>query len=320
MSCERNPNKIATLACKVGIHRLASKKAFYMGLAAGILALVAGRTIPRLKGMAGKQAGSDARAGAQTGQVGPELITSRKIPALPARTVIRPAAPDVLSGKSCSNCNSPAKSKPGLWYLIDEDVYCQDCAPRAAGEADVDLATPSGPSPTTLPRVATPVEGPKAQGDTMQEILASADPGKVRLQEAPVEVKTADGWVRITGGAYFVYTPDGMGTGLAITPLLKRDGQGGLASDTQKWNITHLKSGMTMAGPYASVEEARRLASILAGIDWRRDVDLISRRELTATRRVVEAYNEALAEVRARSGDRALAGRGRQPADLFGSR
>jgi hypothetical protein len=98
--------------------------------------------------------------------------------------------------------------------------------------------------------------------------------------------------------------------------------------------ITHLNSGLTMAGPYAGLEEARRLASILVGIDWRREVDVISRRELAATRQVVEAYNEALAEARAtcaaptgaacpdgqsrgRSGDRALVGSGMQPADLF---
>jgi len=70
------------------------------------------------------------------------------------------------------------------------------------------------------------VEGPKTKRDTMQEITATADPGKVRLEEAPVDVKTADGWKRITQGAYFVYTLNGTGTGLAITPLLKKDGQG----------------------------------------------------------------------------------------------
>ena len=114
-----------------------------------------------------------------------------------------------------------------------------------------------------------------------------------------------------------MYTPDGTGTGLAITPLLEKDGQGGFATDTQKWNVTHLKSGMTMAGPYASAEEARRLASILAGVDWRREVDRISRRGLTATRQIVEAYNEALAGARAKWGDKALAGSGMRPADLF---
>jgi hypothetical protein len=80
--------------------------------------------------------------------------------------------------------------------------------------------------------------------------------------------------------------------------------------------ITHLKSGLAMAGPYSEIKRSQRLASIPAQIDWRREVDRISRRELTATRQVVEAYNEALAEARAKSGDR-VAGNRMQPADLF---
>ncbi len=67
--------------------------------------------------------------------------------------------------------------------------------------------------------------------------------------------------------------------------------------------ITHLKSGMTMAGPYANVKEARRLASILASIGWRREVDMISRRELAARQQVVGAYYAALAEASCGRGD-----------------
>lgn len=83
--------------------------------------------------------------------------------------------------------------------------------------------------------------------------------------------------------------------------------------------ITHLNSGPAMAGPYAGVEEAHCLALILAGIDWRREVDMISRRELAATRQVINAFSEALAEAMAKSGDRALAGSGMRSADLFGT-
>jgi hypothetical protein len=81
--------------------------------------------------------------------------------------------------------------------------------------------------------------------------------------------------------------------------------------------ITHLNSGPAMARSYSNIKRSQRLASILAQINWRREVDQIPRRELTATRQVVEAYNEALASARARSGDRALAGRGMEPANLF---
>ena len=131
-----------------------------------------------------------------------------------------------------------------------------------------------------------------------------------------MEIKSADGWIRVQGG-YFVYTPNGTGTGLAITPLVTRDGQGNLVTDKRQWNITHLKSGLAMAGPYPSVEETRRLASILAQVDWRRDADALSRREVAASQQVIQAYNEALEEARAKGGDRALAGSGKQPASLF---
>ncbi len=321
MSCESKSNKVVALARKVGIPHLSGKKAFYAGLlvaasqASVVLATLGLLAAIRAKARGNESPGQEAPGGNDRKPVA--IVTPQDIPALPSRTAITPAAPQALSGKTCNNCSASPRSKPGMWYIIDGKAYCQDCAPRAASEADIDLATPPRPSPASAPQIGTPVEGPKTRRDTMQEILASANPGRVRLREAPVDVKTADGWVSIPNGAYFVYTPGGTGTGLAITPLLKRDGQGGLTTDPVSLNVTHLKSGMTMAGPYSSVEEARRLVSVLAQIDWRREVDVISRRELAATQQVVKAYNEALAEARARSGDRAMAGNRIQPADLF---
>ena len=91
-----------------------------------------------------------------------------------------------------------------------------------------------------------------------------------------MDIKSADGWIRVQGG-YCVYTPSGAGTGLAITPLVTQDDQGNLVTSKQQWNITHLKSSLALAGPYPSVEEARRLASILAQVEWRRDADTLSR-------------------------------------------
>jgi hypothetical protein len=81
-----------------------------------------------------------------------------------------------------------------------------------------------------------------------------------------------------------------------------------LGDDTKAWVITHLNSRLAMTRPCSHIQEVRDLASILAQIDWRRPTEAISRRELTVTRQVVEAYNEALVEATSRSGDRALAG------------
>jgi hypothetical protein len=70
---------------------------------------------------------------------------------------------------------------------------------------------------------------------------------------------------------------------------MTRDGQENLITSQRQWNITHLKSGLAVAGPYASVEETRRLASILARIDWKRGADMISRREIIAAPQIIEA-------------------------------
>jgi len=39
-----------------------------------------------------------------------------------------------LAGKRCVVCRSAPEERPGLWYVIDNVVYCPDCAPLGAGE------------------------------------------------------------------------------------------------------------------------------------------------------------------------------------------
>jgi hypothetical protein len=282
--------------------------------------VVAARAVSRFRRIPSKR---DTRGGvADLRSTGLDLAISQAIPALPSRKRVAPAAPDALAGKTCANCQATPQGKPGVWYVIEETAYCQDCAPHAAGEADVDLTTPSGPSPPSISLTGTPAVGSMEtdRQNKPQAILAAADPRKIRLEESPVEVKTASGRARIARGAYFVTTRAGAGTGLAITPVVKKNDRGDLVTDPGQWAITHLRSGMAMAGPYTSIDEARRLASVLAEIDWRREPDALSRRELAASRQIIEAYNQALAEAHARSGDRAMAGKGMQPVDLFGSR
>jgi hypothetical protein len=322
MSCERNANTIAHLATQVGIPRLASKRAFYVGLAAGaagLLAVVARRAVPRLRRIPSK--GDTGGGVADSRADGLDLVTSQAIPALPGRKRVAPPPPDALAGKICANCQATPQGKPGVWYVIEEKAYCQDCAPHAASEADVDLTTPSGPSPPSVSWTGTLAVGSMetSKQTAPQAILAAADSRRVHLHEAPVEVKTSSGRARIARGAYFVTTRAGTGTGLAITPVLKKDDRGDLVTDTGRWAVTHVKSGMAMAGPYTSIDEARLLASVLAEIDWGREPDALSRRELAASAQIIEAYNQALAEARARLGDRAAAGKAMDPADPFGS-
>ncbi len=323
MSCESKSNKVVALARKVGIPHLSGKKAFYAGLlvaasqASVLLATLGLLAAIKAKASGNESPGQEAPGGNDRKPVA--IVTPQDIPALPSRRAITPAAPQALSGKTCSNCSASPKSKPGLWYVIDEDAYCQDCAPRAAREADVDLAVPSGPGPTT------PGAG-QQHGDNLgsrqvpatgfRAVLESADPESIRLEEGAVDIRSANGRIRIPRGAYYVLRKDGTSTGLAITPWVEKK-QGELVTAPDSWVITHLSSGLAMTQPYSSAAEARILASILAQIDWRRPTEAISRREMEATRQVIKSYNETLAEAKARKGDRALAGSFMQTADLF---
>jgi hypothetical protein len=142
----------------------------------------------------------------------------------------------------------------------------------------------------------------------------------IRLEERSVEISTSGGWVRSPRDAYFVYRRNGVGTGLAITPQVESDGVGNFRINKRGWNITHLNSGMIMAGPFNHLEEARGLAALLADNDWRRPSDRLSEREVATARQIVQEYKDALAEAKTRAGDRALSGGGMQLADLFGPR
>ncbi len=84
--------------------------------------------------------------------------------------------------------------------------------------------------------------------------------------------------------------------------------------DDTSWGITHLDSGVVLTEGrwFDNSIETEGLASILAQIDWRRPTEAISRREMEATRQVIKSYNEALAQAKAREGDRVLTGSGMQ--------
>jgi hypothetical protein len=315
MACQRNSNRIAALARRVGIPHLAAKSAFYVGLAAGAAGLLA-LAVPRLyKTVSGKRPGKDAAHDPPQMAGMPEMVAPRRLPALPSRTKVTPHPPlaDVLSGKSCVGCSASPASKPGAWYIIGDQAYCQDCAPRAARDADIDLVV----APLEPPPAASPATISRSSSDPIQSRAPSmaANRQPIWLRKAPVEVMTDRGRARIAEGAFFVYRQDGSGTGLAVTPVVVYDEAGSLSpARPHRFCITHLNSGKTLAGPFTTIEEAQGLASILAGIDWRRPAESFSRREVAVTQQVIKDYRTALAE--AASGDRALAGGGMRPADV----
>ncbi len=312
MSCDSNANILARAACRVGVSRLPGKYAYTAGLIAGAAGLLAtaGIVAPRLLRGAVRR---DQPAASQP----PEMVDVRRLPSLSARAQVPPAQPTALKDKTCANCGALPAAKPGMWYVIDDKVHCQDCAPRAAQAAGVDLVVPRQPTPSTSP---TSARGMNLQAITqsLPRWFAEAARG-VRLEMRPVEVQTARGWVRLTSDAYFVYKRDGSsGTGLAITPQVLYDSAGNVTTDTRRWYVTHLNSGKVVNGPFDSLDEAHGLAGALAAFtDWRRSDDRFSPAEIRETRQIIQDYRGILEKAKATMGDRALGGETMQPADLF---
>jgi hypothetical protein len=276
MSCERNPGKIAALAARAGAHRLAGKKAFYVGLAAGATGLVAGGLVVLIR-----RAGKNRRPGLKA------AVNGRQAPALVAREGIKPADPDRLSG-DCPTCSASPKSKPGMWYVIGGEPYCQDCAPRAAREAGVNLEIPS-PAPSTPSHNLSFLAGMRRPGtDEDDRDFSPARRVKLGRTEGRVRVRVVTGddgvgrW-HFHEKAYLLLDEEGQETGLAITPGVDvlRDSDGdpiqdergrfALRSTNYNWHLTHMGSGTALAGPYKTVDQAHALAEILAQLDWKRE-------------------------------------------------
>jgi hypothetical protein len=304
MSCARGANRIANLAQRVGIPRLASRNAFYAGLAAGAVGLVIGGLVaarryrPRLAKL--RRFISPSR----TSSVKSAVLGD--VPTLPSRAGLMPADVSKLSG-DCPTCHALPRSKPGMWYVIGGDPYCQDCAPEAARQAGMDLGIPplSGVAGSGMSRPETDDDD---QGDDFS-------PGR------RVDLMRVEGRVRVrvvTDGdnvgqwyfhdkAYLLLDEDGQETGLAITPAVDalRDSDGDvvknergrtmLRSTTGQWYLTHVGTGNGIAGPFDSVDQAHGLASILAQLDWRRErLMSFSPRERRHIGRVLASYEPGL--------------------------
>lgn len=314
MSCESNPNRIARLAC-TGVSHLSSKRGFYAGLALSGLGL-AGLALARRVNQPGRK---PARFPA-----GPAPITvpGQRIPQLPARRKISPTGA-VPAGERCAGCRTPAGSKAGPWYTLDDRVYCPDCAPQAAAKTGVDLLLPeqktvavhgsrpdavviagrssalsSGPRPPIAAAAPRPPEYLPAEGRVKTKLV----PSRIRLcmgldSDRPVWLVAENGQV--------VLRPDGRDTGLALTPSLKlpeRPG-GPVREDTGQWWLTHISSGKTLGSqPYESPEEAGLLAGLLAQVDWTRDEEELTTAELKKVNTTIAMFNQLLAEEKKKRG------------------
>ncbi len=304
MSCERGANRIANLARQVGIPHLAGRNAFYAGLAAGAAGLVVGSLVaarrykPRLARL--RRFISPSRAGSGK----PAL--SQDVPTLSSRAGLMPADVSKLTG-DCPTCHAFPRSKPGMWYVIGGDPYCQDCAPEAARKAGMDLAIPplSGVAGSGISR---PEADDDDQGDDFspgRRVDLTRVEGRVRVRVV-TDGDNVGRWY-FHDKAYLLLDEEGQESGLAITPAVDalRDSDGDVVKDergrtmlrstTGQWYLTHVATGNGVAGPFEGVDQAHGLASILAQIDWRRDKLMsFSPRERRHIGRVLASYEPGL--------------------------
>ena len=102
---------------------------------------------------------------------------------------------------------------------------------------------------------------------------------------------------------YVLLRPDGLDTGLAISPDLnverQANGQVQVQEDTSRWWITHIASGRTLVNqPYSSLAEAQMLGNILAQLDWTRDEGEIPAAEYHRASATIALYNQTLAQAK----------------------
>jgi hypothetical protein len=197
-----------------------------------------------------------------------------------------PVAPETLEGQRCAGCSSSPAGKPGLWYVVGDRPYCQDCAPRAARAAGLTLGIPSAQA--------------MFAGAALSAVAAASDAGDGNDGFSPgrrVKLSRVEGRVRVRvvtqedslgqwhfhDKAYLLLDGAGQATGLAITPTVEplRDSHGDPVKDERGrvmmragnygWYLTHVGSGTALAGPYRAVDQAQGLAEILAQLDWKRD-------------------------------------------------
>lgn len=278
MSCEKNANKISSANLSAGIARTVSKSAYVRALKRN-----AERTRAMLKSIRRFLAGTPSETTAVT-----ELKPSERI------APITPPA-----GKTCADCGASA-AKPGRWYRLNGEVYCADCAPKAAKEAGVSLAIPlrklkSGQNATNTARITTGGAATFRTPSTTdgKPVTLSRDVTVVKAK-VPKSVDLATGKsAKIDVDAYRLLTREGRDTGLALTPSL-RVTDGRIRVDTNAWRITHSPSGRDVTPQdFSSPTAAFGLGQLLAQFNWNRPFSTFSRRELATIRATLNAYQNA---------------------------
>ncbi len=231
------------------------RKSFYLGLAAAAGAMLGGgllwqrrqQPLPSLSPPPA-QAASPVRPLAGREQVGP--------------------LPDNDNNeRTCARCRTSGQDKKGLWYRINGQTCCPDCAQEAARKAGVTLTVPPPPKLPDIPRL------PQAKRVILK-------PKKVKIRSLEVE-------------SFSVLTNAGQETGLRLVPGFKADEQQQQVKvNKAKWFVWFDQAGRPIAGPFGSIRQAKGLASLMAHFDWTRPAEEFSAQQLQAVVRIANRYRE----------------------------
>lgn len=249
---------MATAAARSGITAGVSKKVFYLGAAAAGTAL-AGLLLARY--VSRRPAPQDSLAG---------TAAPRQVKPLAGPVRIEPVAAGQARGRQCANCETPAQGQ-GVWYNFGGGrFYCQSCAQEQAGRAGVSLVRPA---------TSRPEKGFKYPQTGR----------RTRLKPRLVKVGPLE---NVEGYAVWTGQRD---SGLTLVPEVKIAAGGQAQINKSRWFVNYDRAGKPVAGPYTSVSEARKMASLLANFDWTKGVENFSDDEIRATVRMAKEYREELA-------------------------
>lgn len=260
-----------TAAVKAGIVKLASHKGFYVGAAAVGGTAVGGfflhRRFQQHRQVYTTSPTTDTPSLRQP-------ITHLKPTILRGTERVEPTPRDqLLADTRCAGCTASPQAKQGLWYNICGKSYCQDCAPGAASKTGASLRVPEIPTNSSTATMPTFKAAPAYN--------VSLKPQAIKL--GPLE--------SIEG---YAVTANGKEIGLTVTPAYRVDEKGAARVDKTRWFINYAKAGKAMAGPYSSVNEARRMAALLSGFDWNQSPEQFSDRDYREIARIINGYREDL--------------------------
>ncbi len=306
MSCVTNVNYIAKVTARISaaVSPLANKRGFYAGAAIGSgsgllgVGILAAQYLCRRR-TNNREPGGTLRTALTPGPVGQQL------PRLPARTQLKPLS-NTRSTDRCISCQATAQAKSGGgWYSVNGRTYCQDCAPGAAREANIDLVAPLPPpalsAATTYAATAAGAANPELL-QLKKRVRTRAEPGQVKVQmgvdKAGKSVHYAVKGLLLDRASHKA-SRKSMPTGLALTPALQTKTQANgdveVQEDRTRWYLTHVGSGVRLGPqPYARVEDAQGIAEILAQINWHRPRDRIPQQDQQRALATILLYNELL--------------------------